>query len=120
MDFCDHRLPDEAKPRLSRQCRLILDRLRQGRVSNDELSRMARKYTSRLSDARKAGFDIRVVSQNHTTGLAFYALFEDGAEIGASAMDPEDDDTEEADEAPEAPEEPKQGTLFPEPEEYPS
>lgn len=45
-------------PRLSRQCALIVERLRRGPATNDELSAIARKYTSRISDIRAAGFEI--------------------------------------------------------------
>lgn len=60
--------------RLGRQCSRILERLRQGRASNDELSRISRKYTSRISDLRKAGYKIQCVNHDRRTGLAFYEL----------------------------------------------
>ena len=63
----------EAK-RLSRQCQAILERLRAGRASNDELSRIARKYTGRISDLRAAGHKVKLVERNHETGLTFYEL----------------------------------------------
>lgn len=66
--------PVEAQ-RLSKQCRLILERLRaNGVATNRELSAMSLKYTSRVSDLRAAGYDIRVVSRNYETGLNTYAL----------------------------------------------
>lgn len=37
----------------------ILSQLRKGPVTNRELSEVALKYTSRISDLRKFGFDIR-------------------------------------------------------------
>lgn len=46
-------------PRLSRQCQLILDRLKEGPVTNTELVSFAMKYTGRLSDLRKAGYHIQ-------------------------------------------------------------
>lgn len=61
-------------PRLSRQCLAILDRLRLGRVSNDELSRIARKYTGRISEIRQAGYPVEVVERHWDTGLVWYAL----------------------------------------------
>lgn len=48
----------EDKPRLAAQTLAIVERLRRGPATNDELSRMARKYTGRISDARKAGYVI--------------------------------------------------------------
>lgn len=49
--------PVEA-PRLSRQCKAILEFLRAngGRATNAELSRIALKYTGRLSEIRQAGY----------------------------------------------------------------
>ncbi|MDE2097681.1 MAG: hypothetical protein KGL39_10570 [Patescibacteria group bacterium] len=78
---CDPCVPEESLPRLSRQCREILERLRRGRASNDELSKISRKYTSRISDIRKADFDVRCMDLDHKTGLAWYALFETGLEV---------------------------------------
>jgi hypothetical protein len=65
--------PVEA-PRLSRQCRLILDRLKDGPVTNSELSALALKYTGRLSDLRAAGCTIDVIHRDHATGLVRYKL----------------------------------------------
>ena len=67
------------RKRLSDQCSLILGRLMQGMVTNDELSRISRKYTGRISDLRKRGHDIRCVKQNRATGLSYYCLFIEGA-----------------------------------------
>lgn len=66
--------------RLSDQCSLILGRLQHGRASNNELSGLSLKYTSRISDLRKAGHDIKVVSRDYGSGLTYYALFLDGVE----------------------------------------
>jgi hypothetical protein len=74
-------VPAAAVPRVSRQCSLILDRLRRGRATNAELAGIALKYTGRLSDTRAAGYDVRCVSHDHATGVAVYALFEDDAEV---------------------------------------
>lgn len=71
---CDPTVTSEEAPRLSRQCQALLDRLRLGRVSNDEMSRISRKYTSRVSDLRKAGYSIEVVSRDKKTGLVIYEL----------------------------------------------
>ena len=68
------RAPWADRPRLSRQCRAILDRLRQGPTSNRDLSGLALKYTGRLSDLRRAGYRIGIHSQNHVTGEVMYVL----------------------------------------------
>lgn len=70
----DPKLSAIERPRLQGQNGVILDRLRQGPVTNDELSRIARKYTSRISDLRKAGYDIRVVEHDRSSGLSLYRL----------------------------------------------
>lgn len=75
-----HVSPAEA-PRLSGQCSLILGMLRRGRCTNVELAAVALKYTSRCSDLREAGFDVRVVERNHSTGVCVYALFDGGNEV---------------------------------------
>lgn len=46
-------------PRLTGQNGKILDLLIDGPRTNDELSRIARKYTSRISDIRKRGYVIK-------------------------------------------------------------
>jgi hypothetical protein len=65
--------PPETR-RLSRQCQTILDLLRSGRVTNTELAKVSLKYTSRLSDLRAAGHDVRVVTQDRRTGVTVYEL----------------------------------------------
>jgi len=72
----DKRLAAEEKPRLCGQNGAILARLRQGPATNDELSRLARKYTSRISDLRQAGYDVRVIEHDRKSGLSLYRLFE--------------------------------------------
>ena len=62
------------KVRLSRQNQLILNRLLEGPTTNDELHNIALKYTSRISDLRKLGYDIKCYDQNKTTGLTWYRL----------------------------------------------
>ena len=59
--------------RLSRQCQAILDRLRQGPATNRELAGLCLKYTSRVSDLRKAGYDVQVVRHDRATGQTWYA-----------------------------------------------
>lgn len=70
-----HVVPEE-RPRLSGQNARILERLRRGPATNDELSGIARKYTSRISDLRAAGHDVRVIEHDRTTGVVLYKLME--------------------------------------------
>ena len=59
----DPSVPAAAAPRLSAQSLAILERLRRGRATNAELAGIALKYTSRTSDLRAAGYDVRCVRQ---------------------------------------------------------
>lgn len=68
-------------PRLSRQCELILERLRRGPATNRELAAIALKYTGRLSDARQNGHDIRVLRRN-AAGVFWYGLYVGGVMCG--------------------------------------
>ena len=70
----DPTVPAEAKPRLSRQCHAILERLRTGPATNHELAAIALKYTGRLSDLRRAGHAIQCYDRNHRTGESRYRL----------------------------------------------
>ena len=68
-------VPVSDAPRLSKQCRLILERLRQGKATNVELAALpCLKYTSRLSDLRKSGYKIRICDRNYDSGLVVYEL----------------------------------------------
>jgi hypothetical protein len=66
--------PAEAR-RLSGQCAAILARLHQGPATNRELAGLSLKYTSRLSEVKAAGWDIRVVERDYETGRVVYQLF---------------------------------------------
>ena len=66
---------------MSRQCSVILARLQNRLVSNEELSGIALKYTSRISDLRKREYDIRVVRRDYGTGLVWYGLFVNGKRV---------------------------------------
>lgn len=71
--------PLPSKPervRLSRQCQAILERLRLGNVTNDELAKIARKYTNRVSELRQAGYAIECYEHDYETGLTRYRLEE--------------------------------------------
>ena len=61
-------------PRLRGQNAQILQRLEQGRASNVELAKISLKYTSRISDLRKAGYV--VVCHRDNGGLSWYELKE--------------------------------------------
>jgi hypothetical protein len=65
--------PREVK-RLGEQCEALLARLRSGPASNRELSAIALKYTSRISDLRAAGYQVEAVSRNYETGETIYEL----------------------------------------------
>lgn len=62
----------EDAPRLSRQCALILEMLTLRPHTNDELSRVSRKYTSRISDLRANGYAVECARLDG--GLTMYAL----------------------------------------------
>lgn len=72
--FCDHRITPAEKPRLSGQRQAILDRLRRGPATNKELAMLSLKYTGRISDLRKSGYDVRLLSQDRATGVSVYVL----------------------------------------------
>ena len=64
---------DQQKKRLSKQCQTILEMLTRGPCTNRELSKVALKYTSRISDLRKAGHVIEC-ELDRANGLAVYKL----------------------------------------------
>lgn len=74
-------VPAAAVPRVTRQAREILARLRQGRATNSDLNGIAFRYSARIHELRKAGHDIRIVDRNDESGLTVYALVVDGAEV---------------------------------------
>lgn len=64
-------------PRLSKQCREILQMLRDREtVTNTELATISLKYTSRISGLRAAGFTIEVVKEDCRSGVRWYRLVE--------------------------------------------
>jgi hypothetical protein len=73
---CDWGVPPEERPRLSRQCEAILNVLRIGPQPNTRLAQIALKYTSRISDIRKAGYRIKCVRRDHVLGRTWYELEE--------------------------------------------
>jgi hypothetical protein len=60
--------------RLSRQCAAILARLEQGPATNRDLAGLSLKYTSRISDLRKAGYQVAVTDHDRGSGRTVYAL----------------------------------------------
>lgn len=71
-----HGHPVEAK-RLSDQCQRILALFLaspERRASNRQLAAVSLKYTSRISDLRRAGFAVEVASRDHASGLVIYQL----------------------------------------------
>ena len=64
--------PAEVK-RLAGQSLRIVQRLQQGPATNRELSQISLKYTSRCSDLKKAGYDIRA-ERGYEPGLWIYTL----------------------------------------------
>jgi hypothetical protein len=76
-------LTQEENQRLSRQCQDILLQLRRGDCTNVQLSHLALKYTSRISDIRAflrpRGGDVKVVHRNTATGIVTYHLVEPAA-----------------------------------------
>lgn len=68
--------PDPERVRLNRQCQAILERLQRGRATNDELSKISRKYTGRISELRQAGHNVVCLSVDRKTGLSWYELQE--------------------------------------------
>lgn len=73
----DKTVTKEEARRLEGQSQRIIERLRQGDATNDELAAIARKYTSRISDCRKAGFEITIISRDRASGVVVYRLTKD-------------------------------------------
>ena len=62
------------QPRFSAQCGKILKALREGPVTNADLSKIALKYTSRISDLRKYGHKIACTFKDRKAGITVYEL----------------------------------------------
>lgn len=73
--------------RLTRQGKLIIERLRQGRASNQELCAIALKFTGRISDLRRDGWLIDLVEHNQATGEAWYVLSQPWPELKTYSVD---------------------------------
>jgi hypothetical protein len=66
--------------RLSNQTERIVERLREGPATARQLLAIALNYRARISDARKAGYDVRLVKRDYESGKTQYALFVAGRE----------------------------------------
>ena len=66
----------EERPRLSRQCQQILDRLRRGPAEGCELAAITHRFGGRVLELRRAGYDVRLVSRDYKTGVTLYELKE--------------------------------------------
>ena len=64
--------PEIDRPRLRGQNAAILERLKRGPATNTELAGLSLKYTSRISDIRKAGYQI--TNRRLEGGLTVYEL----------------------------------------------
>lgn len=60
--------------RLNRQAVAILERLRLGPASNTELYRLCMNATARISEIRRAGFDIQCYDRCRATGTCWYRV----------------------------------------------
>jgi hypothetical protein len=67
--------PSEVR-RLAGQSLRILAELKRGPMTRDEIAAIGRNVTARVSDLRKAGYDVRCIEQNRRTGFTRYALIE--------------------------------------------
>lgn len=63
-----------SKPRLGRQQLAILTRLMQGPVLNSELAQIGIRYSARIEELRKAGYDIRKHMLSDERGIYEYWL----------------------------------------------
>ena len=62
-------VPEAAKPRLGRQQQAILERLRRGPATNNELVQIAQRFGGRIGELRAAGYDIRRTHDDHERGV---------------------------------------------------
>ena len=60
--------------RLTGQRAKIIERLKSGPASNAELTQIAMRFTARIHELRKCGYDIRIVRQDRDSGLVWYEL----------------------------------------------
>ena len=60
--------------RLTGQRAKIIERLQSGPATNAELTQIAMRFTARIHELRKCGYDIRIVRQDRDSGLVWYEL----------------------------------------------
>ena len=70
----DSHLAECEKPRLGRQAKRILDRLREAPASNSDLAVITPRYGGRLWDLRKAGCVIATEAVDRANGIFVYRL----------------------------------------------
>ena len=71
-------VPGAAKPRLGRQQQAILDRLRKGSATNNDLCQIAQRFSARIGELREAGYDIRRTYDDDRRGVYMYELVGEG------------------------------------------
>ena len=69
-----HVLEPVEQRRLAGQNLAILQALQRGPCTNRQLAGLSLKYTSRISDLRRAGYDVKCIEHNRVTGFSRYAL----------------------------------------------
>jgi biotin operon repressor len=68
-------VPEAEIPRLGAQHEKLLKLVKKGPVSNVELAQqVGLRYSARIHELRKAGYNIRRVAYHSKTGLNYYAL----------------------------------------------
>ena len=70
----DPRLADEERPRLTRQCLAVLERLRQGPATTMELIPISTRFSARLHELRKQGWIIETDRIDKASGVSLYTL----------------------------------------------
>jgi hypothetical protein len=77
----DPNVAPEARPRLTRQARVILEMLRGGPCLGSELAKVTHRFGGRIYDLRKAGCAIRC-DHLPETGVATYCLVHEPDGLG--------------------------------------
>ena len=62
--------------RIAGQKKAILDRLSESPASNIELAAICIRYSARIHELRKAGYDIQTYHQDKASGVCWYKLHE--------------------------------------------
>lgn len=62
--------------RLSNHNETILSLLRKGPVTNVEIAKISKNHTARISNIRKAGYDVRCKFLDRKSGLTEYRLID--------------------------------------------